>query len=248
MKRLVAVTVAVAAALSAPSAGALELGTPATVHPYKSAQNFAFELRFSPYYPQIDDAFSGLKNPPFATNFGTKARFYIGAEMDWQALRIPHLGTIGPGLSVGYVGMSRTVQTVSGRVSGDETNLSIYPFTAVAVLRADVFWRELGVPFVPYVKAGAGVALWRASNSGGTSVTNNVSGKGHSFGTNLALGVALSLDALDNGASRNMDNATGINNTYLFLEEYWLTLDGLAQTNALHVGTNTWSAGLAFEF
>jgi hypothetical protein len=45
-----------------------------------------------------------------------------------------------------------------------------------------------------------------------------------------------------------MDNATGINNTYLFLEEYWLTLDGLAQTNALHVGTNTWSAGLAFEF
>jgi hypothetical protein len=247
MKRLVAVTLVAAAALSAPSAGALELGTPATVHPYKSAQNFAFELRFSPYYPQIDDD-PALKGQPYAANFGTKARLYIGAEVDWQVLRIPHLGTIGPGVSVGYVGMGRTVKTVSGRTSGDETNLSIYPFTAVAVLRADVFWRELGVPFVPYVKAGAGLAFWRASNSGGTAVTNNVPGKGHSFGTNLALGVALSLDALDNGASRNMDNATGINNTYLFLEEYWLTLDGLGQTNALHVGSNTWSAGLAFEF
>jgi hypothetical protein len=247
MKPLLATTLAGSALLFSAHAGAVELGTPATEHPFRSPQNFAFELRFSPYYPQVDDD-PALKNKPFETNFGTKSRFFIGAELDWQTLRIPHLGTIGPALGVGYVGMSRTVQTVSGRTSGDETSLSIYPFWGIAVLRADVFWRDAGIPFVPYAKAGFGVALWRASNSGGTSVTNGVSGKGHTFGTNVALGVALALDALDKGASRNMDNATGINNTYLFLEEYWLTLDGLGQTNALRVGTNTWSAGLAFEF
>ncbi len=238
---------AMSAALFSFNAGAMELGTRASEHPYRTAQNFALELRFSPYHPQVDDD-PNLKGKPFESNFGTVARFSIGLELDWQTLRIPHVGTIGPGLGVGHVGMSRPVTTISGRASGDETSLSIYPFYAVAVLRADTFWRDLGIPLVPYGKAGLGMALWRASNSGGTSVQNNVSGKGHSFGTNFALGIAFALDAIDPGASRNMDNATGINNTYLYLEAYWLTLNGLGQTNALHVGTNTWAAGLAFEF
>ena len=229
-------------------AGAIELGTRATDHPFRSAQNFALELRLSPYHPQIDDD-PNLKSKPFESNFGTVARLSIGVELDWQTLRIPRVGTIGPGVGVSYVSMSRPVRTVfTNRESGDETSLSIYPFYAVAVLRVDTFWRDMGIPLVPYGKAGVGMALWRASNTGGTSVINNVSGKGHSFGTNFALGIAFALDAVDPGASRNMDNATGINNTYLYLEAYWLTLNGLGQTNALHVGTNTWAAGLAFEF
>jgi len=247
MKRRIVSAFAMVASLVAFDAKAVELGTPSTEHPYRTAQNFALELRLSPYRPQVDDD-SRLTGKPFETNFGTVPRFFIGMELDWQTLRIPHVGTIGPGLGVGYVGMTRPVQTVSGRASGDETSLSIYPFWAVAVLRADAVWRDLGIPLVPYGKAGVGMALWRASNSGGTSVQGNVSGKGHSFGTNFALGIALALDAIDPGASRNMDNATGINNTYLYLEAYWLTLDGLGQSNALHVGTNTWASGLAFEF
>ncbi len=228
-----------------PEAQAVELGTPATEHPFRTAQNFALEIRFSPYYAQVDDDPNLNGQKPLEKNFGTVPRFFFAIEVDWQTLRIPHLGTIGPGFGVGRVGMSRDVQTVSGRQSADETQLTIYP---VAVLRADVFWRELGIPFVPYAKAGLGVGIWRASDAVGTSTTDNVSGKGTSFGTNVAFGVALALDALDLGASRNMDNATGINNTYLFLEGYWLTLDGIAQKNALHVGSNTWSAGLTFEF
>ena len=247
MKRVVFTTSAMVASLVAFDANAVELGTPATEHPFRSAQNFALELRFSPYRPQIDDDPS-LAGKPFESNFGTVPRFFLGVELDWQTLRIPHVGTIGPGLGVGYVGMTRPVQTVSGRASGDETSLSIYPLWAVAVLRGDAVWRDLGIPLVPYAKAGVGMALWRASNTGGTAVQGNVSGKGHSVGTNFALGVSLALDALDPGASRNMDNATGINNTYLYLEAYWLSLNGLGQTNALHVGTNTWAAGLAFEF
>jgi hypothetical protein len=250
MKRIVEISVALAAvALFASSdASAIELGTKATDHPFRTAQNFALELRFSPYRPQVDDdpELNGAR--PLADNFGTAPRLFIGAELDWQTLRIPHVGTIGPGLGVGLVGMSRNVQTATGRASGDETSLSIYPFWAVAVLRADAFWRDSGIPLVPYGKAGLGVALWRASNSGGTSSQENVSGKGTSWGTNFALGVAFALDALDPGASRNMDNATGINNTYLFIEAYWLTLNGIGQSHALHVGTNTWAAGLAFEF
>jgi hypothetical protein len=234
---------------TARDASAVELGTPATEHPFRTAQNFALEIRVSPYYPQVDDDPNLNGQKPFENNFGNKARVLISFELDWQTFRIPHLGTIGPGLGVGSVSMSRDVQTATGRTSGDSTSLAIYPFWAVAVLRADVLWRDFGFPIVPYAKGGLGLGIWRASNSAGTAVSDNgVSGKGKSWGTNFAIGAAFALDAIDPGASRNMDNATGINNTYIFLEAYWLTLDGIGQSRALHVGSNTWSAGLAFEF
>lgn len=252
MKRLVEISVAalvfVVLLLAPRDARAIELGTPASEHPFRTAQNFALEIRLSPYRPHIDDDPNLHGQTPYAKNFGTAPRFFFGVELDWQTFRIPHVGTIGPGIGVGRVGMSRTVTTMSNRESGDETSLTIYPLWGVVVLRGDFLFRDLGFPLVPYGKAGLGAGIWRASNSGGTSSDGNVSGKGTSWGTNFALGVSLALDSLDPGASRNMDNATGINATYIFLEAYWLTLNGIAQQNALHVGTNTWSAGLAFEF
>jgi hypothetical protein len=229
-------------------ASAVEFGSPATQHPFRSAQNFELELRLSPYYPQVDDDPSLNGQRPFEKNFGNNARVSVGLEFDWQMFRIPHVGTIGPGFGVAYVGMSRDVTTVTGRASADQTSLSIYPFFADAVLRADAFWRDNGIPLVPYAKAGLGLGLWRASNAAGTAVADGVHGKGASWGTSFALGVSFALDALDRGSSRTMDNSTGINNTYVFLEESWLALNGLAQKNALHVGSNTWVAGLAFEF
>jgi hypothetical protein len=248
VKRSLQILLASVVLLAAPAASAVEFGTRASEHPFRSPQNFELELRLSPYYPQVDDDPKLNGQQPFAKNFGNKARVSIGLEFDWQMFRIPHLGTIGPGFGVAYVGMSRDVTTVTGRTSGDSTTLSIYPFFADAVLRADTFWRDAGIPLVPYGKAGLGLGLWRASNAGGTAVADGVKGKGASWGTSFALGVSFALDAIDKGASRNMDNSTGINNTYVFIEESWMMLNGIAQSNALHVGSNTWVAGLAFEF
>lgn len=238
---------ACAGVLVARGASALELGTPASEHPFRSPQNFAFELRFSPYRPAVDDE-PGLKGTPFKDRFGDHPRLCVGFELDWQVFRIPYVGTIGPGIGAGIVGMSRPATTKSGRPSGDEYSLDIYPMYLSGVLRADTFWRGIGFPVVPYAKLGLGYALWRASNSGGTSSSGGVSGKGQTFGTHMALGVAFALDALDSGASRNMDNAIGINNTYFYAEYYWLNLNGLGQDKALYVGTNTYAMGLAFEF
>jgi len=248
MKRaLAATTLAAGLGLWAPAASAMELGTPAQEHPHRSAQNFALELRFSPYRPQIDEE-PGLANAPYSQTFGSSRRLLVALELDWQTFRIPHVGTIGPGLGVGYTAMSEPVLTVTGRASGDETSLDVFPFWGVAVLRVDAPWRDLGIPIVPYGKAGLGYALWRATNTGGTAVANNVSGKGSTWGTNIAIGAAFALDALDRGASRNMDLSTGINGTYVFIEAYWLALNGIAQDNPLRIGTTSWAAGLAFEF
>lgn len=232
---------------AASPAEAFDFGTPKTLHPYRSAQNFALEIRVSPYRPAVDDE-PGLNGTPYADRFGTSRRVFVGLEFDWQTFRIPYIGTIGPGLGIGTVSMSRRATTLSGRETDDEYSLSIKPIYLVGVLRIDAPWRDLGFPLVPYLKGGLAVAFWNASNSLGTSESAGVSGKGTTWGTNVAGGVAFPLDAIDRTASRTMDSATGINNTYIYAEYYWLHLNGLAQDRALYVGTNSWAAGLAFEF
>lgn len=221
---------------------------------FESPQHFAFELRFSPYRPDIDSDPALGGRAPYAQTFGTTPRILVAAELDWQVVRIPHVGTFGPGLSVGYTSMNATAPLrnppppPASPLSGEQTTLSIYPFYAVAVLRADVLMREAHIPLVPYAKAGLGYALWRASNDNGTSNHDNVPGKGHSYGTQLALGVSLHLNAFDAYAAKEFDNTMGVNHTYLFFEYYSSNFSTLGPASQLRVGATTWAMGLAFEF
>ena len=229
---------------------------------YETPQRFALEFRFSPYVPQIDkepglrivyDASGKPLGKPYEATFGTMPRLMFGGEFDWQAIRIPHFGSVGPGLGIGYTNMSTTAVLLrDNSPSGDETSLDIWSTYLAAVLRIDAPWRELGIPFVPYAKAGLGLGLWRAGNTGGTSEakvgTGTVSGKGYTFGTHVAVGLALALDFLDRSSSINIDQAVGINNTYFYAEYYLSMLNGIGQSNPLRVGANTWAMGLAFEF
>jgi hypothetical protein len=218
-----------------------------------SPQHFAMEIRFSPYTPNIDSdpALNGAT--PYKTVFGTAPHFFIGAEVDWQALRIPHFGSLGPGASVGYVTMSDpalfTMEHDGTFISGETTSLAIFPVAVMAVLRADALWRDIGIPLVPYAKLGLAYALWRASNTLGTSTFEGVTGKGHSFGTHVALGLSLNLNPFDAYAAQNLDDSLGINGTYLFAEWTREDYNGLGfQSDPLRVGGSNWTFGLAFEF
>jgi hypothetical protein len=216
---------------------------------YESPQNFALEFRFAPYKPAIDSDPALHGATPYQDVFGKTPRLLFSAELDWQLVRFAHLGTLGPGLAVGYTGMSAKAPLSDGTgPSGEDTSIDIYPMYAVGVFRADVFWRELHIPLVPYGKAGVGLAFWRASNTLGTSSYGGVAGKGHSFGTHIAVGIALSLNAFDEYTAKNFDNSMGVNNTSLFLEYMLSDLNGILQDSALRVGSDTWVAGLTLEF
>jgi hypothetical protein len=214
------------------------------------------EFRFGLYHPRIDADGSLGDQAPYRTIFGDTSNFEFAAEFDYQGYRIPHFGTIGPGVSAGITTASSLAPLVvpqpNGTQSAENTSLTIYPMYGVAVLRADVLDRELHVPLVPYVKLGVGWALWRASDSGGTSVAmrngQNVVGEGTTFGTQAAVGIALDLNFLDLAAARQLDNSVGIGHTYLFFEGFWANLNGLGQAHALDVGAYTWSTGLALSF
>lgn len=218
---------------------------------FETPQHFAFELRFSPYRPDIDSE-PGLTGTPYQNVFGTKPRLMIGAEFDWQIVRIPYLGTLGPGFAIGYTSMSAQAKLAQPRngetYSAESTSLNIIPMDVVAVLRVDTFFRDAGVPVIPYGKLGPALAFWRAYSETGTSAAQGVSGKGHTNGWVWAIGAMLSLNFFDNYAARNLDNTTGVNNTALFAELYSLNLTGVGQSNALYVGQTGWAFGLAFEF
>jgi hypothetical protein len=222
-------------------------------HPkYESSEHFMLEFRFGLYHPRVDSDPALHGSSPYRDIFGDTANFEFAAEFDWQAYRIPHFGTIGPGFSAGITTTSATaplaVPEPSGALSAESTSLTIYPMYGVVVLRADVIDRELHVPLVPYVKAGVGWALWRASDSAGTSTAKGVVGEGTTYGTQAAVGLALDLNFLDLAAARQFDNSVGVNHTYAFFEGFWANLNGLGQAHALYVGAYTWSAGLALSF
>jgi hypothetical protein len=220
---------------------------------HQSPQNFAFEVRISSFTPDIDSDPALNGQTPYGTFYGGQ-HLLVGAEFDWQALRIPHFGTLGPGLALSYTQMGgnatfQKAQANGNNVSGETTTLEILPLTALAVLRVDVFWRDMRIPLVPYAKVGLGYALWRASNTLGTSNANGISGEGYTLGSHFAAGLALNLNPFDEYAAKTFDDAMGVNNTYLYAEWTWQNSRGLGlQSDPLRVGGTYWTFGLTFEF
>lgn len=218
-------------------------------------QHFAFELRFGPYYPAIDDEFGG--SGPYSRYFGDAGRFYFGLEFDWQAVRIPWVGTLGPGFGLGYTsatakafgeGALDTATTKDDERKG-ETSLMIAPMHVSAVIRADELFRRTGFPFVPYAKLGIGAGLWwvNAGEEQAKVVKNGEEflGRGISYGVHWALGGMLALDFLGRREMSALDQETGVNHIYLFGE--WMNQSLGLGSSQMRVGTSTFVGGLAFE-
>jgi len=214
---------------------------------YQSPQDLAVELRIGAYHPNVDD---DLDARPYEEVFGDQTRYYGGFEIDWQVLRIPYLGTLGPGFGIGYTRSKADALIDSdGSRSDQETTLAILPMYAVAVLRADVLAEEFQVPFVPYVKLGLGHAYWWSSSGGETSKgPDGKEGRGRSWGTHAAVGLMLQLDWIDIEDAKEADQTIGMNHSYVFGELYQSVLDGFGSEEQLDAGTESWVLGIAVEF
>jgi hypothetical protein len=211
----------------------------------ESPQNIAVEIRFGPYRPRVDTEFDGAT--PFEDTFGKDKRYLFGFEVDWQLLRIPKLGTLGPGFGWGFTKFDGFgFRQVDGSRSEEETSFKVMPMYLVGVLRVDVLARETPVPLVGYGKLGLGAAPWWASHGGGTSRTAGQVGRSISYGYQFALGAMLLLDPLDREAAIELDSNAGVNNSYLFFEWYFSDLDDFGG-DEMQVGANTWFLGLALE-
>ncbi len=212
-----------------------------------SSQHAAFELRFGPYRPNVDQ---NTNANVFADFFGDDQRLMLGVELDWQILRAPYVGTLGVGVGWGYTQMSAPNAIPAELAALDpppvaqESSLNVMPTYAVGVLRVDTLARNFRIPLVPYGKLGLAYSFWWVNDGIGTATNDaGVKGKDTSLGTQAALGLMFLLDILEPSAARALDAEGGVNNSYLFFE--WSMSDfGGEQMN---VGDNTWVTGLAIE-
>ncbi|HTV23668.1 MAG TPA: MXAN_2562 family outer membrane beta-barrel protein [Polyangiaceae bacterium] len=212
-----------------------------------SPQNAAFELRFGPYSPKIDD---NLATPVYEDFFGDSNRYMFGFELDWQAWRAPYVGTLGLGIGWGYTQMAGTNEvefTPTGETPpavSQESTLNIMPVYGVGVLRVDTFSRNFHVPIVPYAKFGLSWAFWWVNDGIGTA-TNDAGEKGRdvSVGYQASIGGMFLLDILEPSAALAADVDGGVNNSYLFFEWSMSNYGG----DQMNVGSNNWVTGLAFE-
>jgi hypothetical protein len=213
---------------------------------YRSAQYLAVELRFGPYEPNIDDDFNG-PTKPYKDIFGDDTRYQVGIEVDWQALRIPHFGSLGPGIGYGYTrSTAKAPITSTGEPSAEDTSLWIMPMYAVAVLRVDVLARDFRIPLVPYAKGGLAYALWHSGSEGETDEADGVEGEGSETGYHLAAGLMFQFNVLHEQGALDMDNSTGINAAYAFGEYFVSDINSFG--TGMQVGANSWVVGIAFEY
>jgi hypothetical protein len=239
-------------------------GRPKDDKNYESPQHWAAELRFGPYYPQVDSA-PGLSGTPLADSLGTGHRVMVGIEGDWQALRVPKILTVGPGFGMGYTVLSHPAVygyapngsspptgsgIVVGTASPQNSTLKIWLQWVDAVVRVDALNRNFRIPIVFTAKLGMGQALWWAGkgNLAGRDPTTGTIGHGRSWGPTWALGIMFDLNFMQPERARHLDEISDINHMYLFAEWYQFKLDGFGSQDQLRVGDSDWVIGYALEF
>jgi hypothetical protein len=246
MRALVAFLLVTAAAPLARAQAVLHEEEPT---PYATSQRWAIELRFGLYRPDVDSEFKGASKP-HEDFFGSKRRLMFQMEGDYQFFN--RFGTAAVALSAGYFRETAKAFVEGGdgtERSGDSTGLTLYPVSAGLVYRFDVPVRRFNIPLVPYVKGGLTYTFWSISNGNGEVATAaGGRGRGGTPGWYGGVGVSFLLNFLDPTAARTFDSDSGVNRTYLFFELDHMDGSGLGRKNVLHVGDDTWFAGLMFEF
>jgi hypothetical protein len=214
----------------------------------RTPQHFALEMRFGPYRPDVDSEFAG--RAPYREFFGDGNKLMMQLELDYQIFQ--KFGSAGIGFGIGYFAV--TGKAFDGRGSGtrtaDDSTLKIFPLSLSAVYRFDVLYEQRGIPLVPYAKLGLDYAIWQVTDGNGEIATDGVGGRarGGTLGWHGAVGVSLILDFIDPDAAKVFDSEMGVNHTHLFFELNHYDISGLGQSNRMHLGDNTWTMGLMFEF
>lgn len=220
-----------------------------------SDRDFAVELRFGLFLPNVDSEISKSNRQPNQLMFGSTRRPMWQIEFDWEVLQT--FGTLSLGASVGYWKenghaclLADLQASGTCKASNDNTSLRLIPLAALVIYRMDEAAQRWKIPLVPYGKLGLNYTIWTVTNGDGNvpNYPGGGHGQGGTPGWQAAVGLSLQLDFIDPGAAREFDSESGVNHTYAFFELDHVSGSGLYRNNVLHVGDDTWFAGLMFEF
>lgn len=221
---LVGWTVASTAAARAPDTFEEEYQKPAIID---SPMWWAFELKVGPYRPG--------DSGEFRRTFGSDQGWLLSLELDVTVFPIPYVGQINVGAGWGWANFDARAFTVDGSRSGESTELTIYPLSALAVLRVDALARHTFLPFTFAGKLGYDFVIWSTSTG-----ANQPEADGLNKGLRWAAQAALELDFLERSAARRLDEEWEINHTFLLFEFYESMTKG--------TGDRTFSFGFGAQF
>lgn len=228
------------------AAALLAASVPALAQEDESPLRFAVELKFGPYYPDVDTE-PGVGSP-YEDVFGEKQTFMFLAEFDWQFVRLPGI-SFGIGLLAGYFqDTGKGLDPDTGERAGEETQLKVLPGHFDAIVRVDALPRFTKVPLVPFVKAGVSYYIWWVENGRGIGRYEGTTGYGGTWGWNFSAGLMLLLDFFEPAAARTFDQEAGVNNSYLYADFFMARIDNFGDRNKLNLSDMTWTVGLAIEF
>lgn len=198
-----------------------------------SPEHFGIEARFGQYTPDVG-------NGAFAQYFGSDKGPIWAFEFDAVLYRIPYVGTLSVGTGFGrasYAAGAIDSSTGTQLAGGEQTKLTLVPFSLLAVIRIDTLARQFRLPFVFTGKLGEDFTLWTASTGAVTDAT------GLSWGLRWGAQLGLELDFFDRAAARALDEQWGINHAFLFGELFGVS----GQGRALISSSSGWVAGLGFN-
>ena len=210
MKRIL-LALALAFAASAAPAAAVE-----------SPRWGSFELAVGGYRPNIDAEFGGQATP-YRDVFGNGRGLMV--RMDAAYSLIVDYGSLDVGMGVGYTEKYGKGFLLDGVTRSDTTGLRLIPVRVHLTYRLDWFANRWSIPLAPYGRISLERYNWWVTNGVGDIAktvaqagASSRSGYGATNGWSVSAGVALQLDFFDGRLARDMDNNTGINHTYLFVD------------------------------
>jgi hypothetical protein len=221
------------------------------------ARRLLVGLKVDRYDPKVDSE-AGLSGTPYHEIFGPRAPLRYQLEVDWE---VAHpFGTFLLGATLGFwqnygkglVADSAGNPIVPHTPSSDTALLDVMPLGAIATYRFDLLadrWPRF--PLIPYVQAGLMRALWASFSGTGSVSKDNIRGgrgSGWTYGYTTALGVAVSLDAIDPPLAREAYVDTGIQRTSVFAEYGWTYLDDFSKSGTLILSDHAWRFGVSVEF
>ena len=192
----------------------------------ESPQWFAFEFKFGPYRPG--------EGKPFERIFRNDRGWMISLELDVTVYHIPYVGQLNVAGGWGWGSYDGEALDAMGNRTGEKTDLTLYPLSALAVLRVDSLARYTVVPLTFAAKVGYEWVRWKIESD------NKKQGSGFNKGLRWGLQAALELDFLEMSSARRLDDDFGINHTFLLFEWY--------KSDTRGTGDSTFQVGLGLQF
>jgi hypothetical protein len=214
-----------------------------------TSQSWALEFKFSPYLPALDnDPTLPEGETPFADIFGDKRKLMFRTELEYQALRLGPVGTLGAGFGVGAFQVKGLGLDADGNPTEDVNKFRVFPFALDAVLRIDYLLSKK-VPLAPFAKGGFDMYYWNNRKNGEfTKFPSGNNVQGTTLGFHGAFGLAFDLGVLDPNGAVNMDHNFGVNRSFLFAAAEFTRVNDFNSGQSFDFSSTLLNVGITAEF